>query len=107
MTLCIVEEGKVRDYLLNLDHQGGAPKARFFLAGGFKREDTASLIAALQRHYCDNPPTKIVTDNFGGIRIIIDAPMLVPDGRTPMVRTVWKIDQGDTLPRLITAYPGE
>jgi hypothetical protein len=31
--------------------------------------------------------------------------MIVPDGRAPMVRTVWTIDEGQTLPRLITAYP--
>ena len=38
-------------------------------------------------------------------RITIDPN--VPDGRRPRVCTVWQIDEGQTVPRLITAYPLE
>ncbi len=105
MTDCIIEDAKVRDYLLNLDHEDGGPKAKFFIAGGFSRDEPAPFVAALRRHFLENPPTRRTPDNFGGVRITVDAPMIVPDGRAPMVRTVWTIDEGQTLPRLITAYP--
>ena len=102
---CIIEDAKVRDYLLNPSHEDGAPKARFFIDGGFSRDEPAPFVAALRRHLLENSPTTRKPDNFGGVRITVDAPMIVPDGRAPRVRTVWKIDEGQTLPRLITAYP--
>jgi hypothetical protein len=102
---CIIEDTKVRDYLLNLEHKDGAPKAQFFIAGGFSRDEPAPFTVALRKHFLENTPASKDLDRFGGIRITVDAPMLVPDGRTPMVRTVWVIDEGETLPRLVTAYP--
>ena len=45
-------------------------------------------------------------DGLGGERLVIDAPMEVPDGRRPVVRSVWGIDEGETVARFITAYPG-
>jgi hypothetical protein len=102
---CIIDDAKVRDYLLNLDHADGGPKALFFLGGGFSVDKLEQFKAALRRHLRDNPVTRREADRFGGERLVIDAPMSVPDGRTPIVRTVWTIDEGETLPRLITAYP--
>jgi len=105
VTDCVIDDAKIRNYLLNIDHKDGGPKAKFFIAGGFSLDDPAPFVAALKQHFLENPPTTEKTDNFGGVRITIDAPMAVPDGRTPMVRTVWKIGEGQTLPRLISAYP--
>lgn len=56
MTDCIIEDAKVRDYLLNFDSKDGQAKARFFIAGGFSRDDPAPFVAALKRHFLDNPP---------------------------------------------------
>jgi len=33
----LVERGKLVDYLLDLEHADGGPKARFFMAFGFSR----------------------------------------------------------------------
>jgi hypothetical protein len=101
----VVPVEKVRDYLLNIDHVDGAPKAKFFIGGGFSPEKPDELARALRHHFLDNQPTTKTTDRFGGVRITIDAPMPVPDGRAPIVRSVWTIDEGETVPRLITAYP--
>lgn len=105
MTECIVDDAKVREYLLNLDHPDGAPKARFFIGGGFSRDRSAEFIDALRSHFLENQPAPKKPDKFGGIKIIVDAPMFMPDGRAPIVRTVWTIDRGDKVARLITAYP--
>jgi hypothetical protein len=104
---CIVDGSKVIDYLLNPDHPQGAAKARFFIGGGFKREAPELLVEALKRHYRDNPEARRVTPRprFSGVSIIVDAPMMVPDGRSPWVRTVWVVDEGETTPRLVSAYP--
>lgn len=107
MTGPIVPIEKVLSYLLNIDHPDGAPKARFFINGGFSPDRPGEMTAALQRHFIENPATTKTPDRFGGMRITIDAPMTVPDGRAPMVRSVWTIDEGETAPRLITAYPAD
>jgi hypothetical protein len=38
---------------------------------------------------------------------IVQAPLETPSGRRPYIVSVWKIDDGGTAPRLITAYPME
>jgi len=104
---CIVDLSKVTDYLLNPDHVDGAAKAKFFCAGGFERDRPDILIAALQRHFADNQPGRLQYPRPGCIRIIIDGPMTVPDGRNPAVRSVWDVDGENASPRLITAYPSD
>jgi Domain of unknown function (DUF6883) len=106
---CIVENFKVLDYLLNPDHPHGAAKARFFIGGGFRREARELLVEALRRHFRDNPECRKITPRprLPGASIIVDAPMLVPDGRRLWVRTVWVVDGGETIPRLVFAYPKE
>ncbi|MEW6638092.1 MAG: DUF6883 domain-containing protein [Actinomycetota bacterium] len=32
--------------------------------------------------------------------------MRSPDGRDPVIRTVWLVEKGRSHPRLVTAYPG-
>jgi Domain of unknown function (DUF6883) len=31
--------------------------------------------------------------------------MVSPDGRNPLMRTVWILEKGEDAPRLVTAYP--
>ncbi|HUF46630.1 MAG TPA: hypothetical protein VMM93_02380, partial [Vicinamibacterales bacterium] len=31
--------------------------------------------------------------------------LIAPDGRTPLVRSVWFIERGEDVPRLVTAFP--
>ncbi len=102
---CIVAPEKITKYLLDLDHRDGAAKAKFFIGGGFSPDDPEALAEALKRHFRQNKPTERSPDRFGGERLVIDAPMEGPDGRSPNVRSVWGIDEGETVARLITAYP--
>jgi hypothetical protein len=102
---CTVAPDKITKYLLDLDHIDGGPKARFFIGGGFSPDDPGALTEALKRHFRENRPTKRKPDSLGGERLVIDAPMQVPDGRNPKVRSVWGIDEGETVARFLTAYP--
>jgi hypothetical protein len=102
---CIVAPEKIAKYLLDLGHRDGAAKAKFFIGGGFSPDEPEALAEALKRHFRENKPSERQSDRFGGERIVIDAPMEVPDGRSPMVRSVWGIDEDQTVPRLLTAYP--
>jgi hypothetical protein len=35
----------------------------------------------------------------------VEGPLLAPDGRSPNLRAVWFIDNGQDTPRFVTAYP--
>ncbi|MFQ5612045.1 MAG: DUF6883 domain-containing protein [Anaerolineae bacterium] len=40
-----------------------------------------------------------------GTRYVVEGPMPAPDGRTPLVRSVWFIETRGQIPQFVTAYP--
>jgi hypothetical protein len=40
-------------------------------------------------------------------KYFLDGQIETPNGKTPLVRTVWIVDLGLDTPRLVTAYPQE
>lgn len=102
--LAIVEREKITEYLLSAVHRYGASKARFFVEFGFRVDDWAALARALCEHGQQNDVSSETETGFGP-RYDVDGPLKTPEGRTPRVRTVWQVDQGQVAPRLITAYP--
>lgn len=104
--LAIVEERKILGYLLNFTHRDGTSKARFFLRFGFRLDDWEILARALREHGRQFEVSRERATGFGPC-YDVDGPLETPDGRRPLVRTVWQIDHGQIAPRLITAYPAE
>ena len=100
----IVEEKKVLEYLLSPAHRTGRSKAKFFASHGWNRQDYVFLLAALVEHAQANPIRSCRTSAFGAT-YVVEGPIFCPDGRMPLIRTVWQIDTGHIAPRLITAYP--
>ena len=47
----IIDERKLTEYLLNLAHRKGGPKAKFFLGRGFRPERLEELADALSRDH--------------------------------------------------------
>ena len=92
--------------MLNPTHRYGASKARFFLAFGFRPAAWEELAAALREHGQQYEVSKVKETGFGP-RYEVDGELTAPDGRRPRVRTVWQVDAGGTVPRLITAFPME
>lgn len=99
-----VAKEKITEYLLNLDHDDGKSKAKFFLARGFTLEHWESLVDALRQHAIDNEIAKIKQGQRGQ-KFIIECNISTPDQKNPCIRTVWALRNGETAPRLITAYP--
>lgn len=99
-----VDRAKVVDYLLSPDHEKGGPKAGFSLGFGFTRERWEVFAEALRIHGASHEVVRIVPTQHG-MRYVLDGILAVPDGRNPVVRTVWQVDSGDDVPRLISAYP--
>lgn len=101
--LALIAPEKLTDYLLNLDHPRGGPKARFFLAFGFRVDAPEELASSLLAQCRAFPAAMRPRRN--GVAYVIEGPIGTPSGRRPWVRTVWAIDEDAAPPRLITAYP--
>ena len=99
-----VPEDKIVQYLLNLDHPKGGPKARYFLAFGFNASQPLQLAEALLAQREAHGLTTRLTEVAGRKRLVCEGPVVAPDGRRPHVRTVWQLYEGVAW-RLITAVP--
>ena len=85
----VVEEAKIVGYLLNPAHRYGASKSRFFTEFGFRAEEWQILADALrehgQRHEVGRTKQTVFEPRFE-----VDGELTTPDGRLPLVRTVWQ-----------------
>jgi len=99
-----VEPQKLTEYLLSTTHAEGKDKAAFFTRFGFSIESWEVFADALRQHADSHDLTKIAESRFGA-RYVIEGTLRTPDGRDPVVRSVWFIARDQKNPRLVTAYP--
>lgn len=104
--LALVERQKIGEYLLNREHPDNGGKADFFMALGFRANDWETMAIAL-RVLAINSSVSLSMESEHGKKYIVDGVIETPVGKTPMVRTVWIVDTGEAIPRLVTAYPYE
>jgi hypothetical protein len=100
----LIDQTKITEYLLNPAHPYGASKARFFGEFGFEQAAWETLAQALREH-AQRHEVSTVSKTLFGHRYEIIGELNAPDGRAPMIRTIWQVDHGKVAPRLITAYP--
>jgi len=100
----VVPERKITEYLLSLTHRDGRSKATFFMSFGFTIDDWEELAAALLRHAAEHEVI-VVEDTPFGTSYVVEGSLTTPDSRSPQVRVVWFIETGESIPRLVTAYP--
>lgn len=100
----VVPKAKITEYLLSTTHHDGRSKAEFFTRFGFSVSSWEGFAAALLRHVADHEVAKIENSLFG-TRHVVEGILYTPDGRTPVVRSVWFIETGERIPRFVTAYP--
>lgn len=99
-----VAHAKVVDYLLNPQHPEGASKAAFFTSLGFEAQGWETLANAL-RYIAQVNDVVSHFETIHGTKYIIEGELRGPRGDRAFVRTVWIVDEGETTPRLVTAYP--
>jgi hypothetical protein len=100
----IIERSKIVDYLLSDTHEDGRHKAAFFRRFGFLPELWQELADALKRHALDHGLAADEPSPFGH-RYLAEGIIHTPDGRTPLVRTIWFVRTNDPATRFVTAYP--
>lgn len=99
-----VPQRKITDYLLADTHQQGKPKANFFRRFGFSTAQPEQLAESLREHAQRNPVVRTEPTSHGML-YVIEGELSTPDGRSPLVRSVWIIDDENEAPRFVTAYP--
>jgi hypothetical protein len=101
---CEVEEGKIKDYLLNTLHPVGRSKAQFFLGMGFRSDAWETLAEALRQHGRSGEVASSRETKFGTLYVVAGS-LRSLTGIERDVCTVWHLDRGVVAPRLVTAYP--
>jgi hypothetical protein len=100
----VVPREKIVDYLLDTSHPDGGSKAAFFQRAGFRRDNWMQMAAAFLRHGQDNEIAR-EEEAIQGRKFIVEAPMLMPAGQRPWIRSVWIILSAEDAPRFVSAYP--
>jgi hypothetical protein len=101
----IVDDAKVREYLLSASHPVGRFKSVFFIGLGFSAEDWTTLRDALLEfaRAGDALPGQASPH---GLKFEIRATLRGPSGREASVVTVWMISNGQDFAHFVTAFPG-
>ncbi len=99
----VVEDVKVRDYLLNLSHPDGGSKAIWFHSLGYHRDKWQDLVDDLLTiaQNCTTFDTEVT--RFG-VKYKALGTVGRYEHRPGVVVTVWIVEDDDP-PRLVTAYP--
>ncbi len=101
----IVDERKITGYLLSETHPRGKAKAAYFRRFGFRHDAPEVMLDALVDHAKTAEVVTEAVTQFGH-RYIVSGALRTPDGRNPLVITVWELDFGESTPRFVTACPG-
>jgi len=100
----IVEREKIEDYLLNPAHPDNGAKAEFFEKLGYLRAEWEVLAAALRTLVLTSEIKRFVESPHGRKYVMVGL-VESPNGKAARVQTIWIVDRGLDVARLVTAYP--
>ena len=98
-----INSRKINGYLLNDQHVEGASKARFLRRFGFET-NALDLMLAISDHPVTDAFTREIVSPRGDVKLIFEGPLRSPDGRNPIVRTVWRVD-ASLVAHFVTLVP--
>ncbi len=101
--LAVISQEKLTDYLLNTGHKRGGTKARLLEQFGYVVQNWRQLEADIRGGL--GAEVDVVRTTEYGTRYEIRMTLQTPLGSPLTVRTIWQIDDGTDVPRLITLYP--
>ncbi len=100
----VIDSDKITRYLLDVDHPDGGSKARLLVSLGYRTANWHQLDSDLRAAHLSEDFVA-TTNTPWGTRYEIVGPITGPAGDTIMFRSIWQIDLGTNVPRLITMYP--
>ena len=99
----VIEERKIRDYLLSDSHPIGRFKASFFGRLGFRQSNWDEFRDALLPLALEGDAEEQASTEHGR-KFLISGTISGPSGQAKVV-SVWLVSVGDDVPRLVTVYP--
>ncbi|TVQ57537.1 MAG: hypothetical protein EA366_08385 [Spirulina sp. DLM2.Bin59] len=100
----IINPSKLVQYVLNIDHDRGGTKAKKLLSYGYHPEQWQRLERDIRRYHLNMEVLRIKETDYG-TRYEIQGTLMTPIDKPLVIKTVWQIDIGTTIPRLITLFP--
>ncbi len=97
----IIEDIKLTDYLLNINHPNGNIKAKFLIERNFNKD---TLRATLVKQ-AEEKEVKEITGSKFGTKYIIESEVKSPDSTSFILRSVWIVYLNEKFIKLVTAYP--
>jgi hypothetical protein len=92
--------------LLSPAHPIGRFKSLFFRSLGYSQDDWHRLETALRAHIRDFDVQRTQRNPYG-TKYVVSGTLIGPSGAAVVVTTVWIVLDGESVPRFVTAYPGE
>jgi len=102
----VIDGEKLRDYLLSRGHPVGRFKAAFFATLGYAEDSADELAVGLRLIAKDGTVEAEEASEFGR-KYRVRGLLVGPNGRHAAVVTVWIVREGEVVPRLVTAFPGD
>jgi hypothetical protein len=99
-----VADNKITDYLLSETHEIGKHKADFFKRFGFDLNDIETFRESLIQHSIVRDIEQTKNSEFGS-KYELKCEIITPDEQNPCIVTVWIVENGQAVPKLVTAYP--
>jgi hypothetical protein len=99
----VIDERKVRDYLLSRTHPIGRFKASFFARAGLASADWQHLVSQLRLLATHGQAVPGERTQYGQ-KYLISGTLAGPSGAVE-VTTVWIVLTGSDAPRLVTVQP--
>jgi hypothetical protein len=100
----VIDERKLRDYLLSASHPVGRFKAAFFESLGYGA-DQWELLERDLRSVLRNDAVPTEKTEYGQ-KYEVRGSITGPSRRSADIVTVWIVLEGEERPKLITAFPG-
>ncbi len=102
-TILEIAKNKLRAYLLNPNHPDGKAKADFFIANGINSETEWQFENLLKQQATQHEISKQLTTPFG-IKYIFESPIVFPNEKTHVIRSVWIREATEKVIKFVTAY---
>jgi len=102
----IIDAEKLRDYLLSPSHPVGRFKAAFFASLGYTQANWTKFWIDLRRQHLTKDAV-FRHEISHGKKYEIRGKIEGPTGKASEVISIWIVLVGETVPRFVTAYPGE
>ena len=102
----IISAEKLRDYILSPVHPIGRFEATVFGELGYSAQNWEVFEQHLREQILSLDTVQVEESRYGR-KFVIEGPLTGPAGKTMQIVTVWVILKGESIPRFVTAYPGE